>query len=96
MATGRMKPTTFAAVAKPYYEGGHGKGRKCLLSIVRFTPEELHDAYTCAMFMKTLKEGKTTAKRLIVELPSSESDAKDIAKAFMGLGQMEVRYYGQN
>ena len=88
-----MKPMTFCVVAKPYYDGGHGKGRKQTISYIKFTPEDLHDAFTCGCFMKTLSEERRTAKKLVVYLPNSESDAKGIAEAFLTCGDLEIRYY---
>lgn len=93
MAIPAMKPMTFCVVARPYYEGGHGKGRKQNISYIRFSKEELHDAYTCGCFMKTLLENKRTAKKLVVFVPSGENDAKDIAKAFKSCGELEIRFY---
>ena len=90
---GRMSPVDYATLAKPRYDQGHGKGRKRLECVVRFSKEDMHDGLACGLFVKALSEGRTLARKLIVELPSSESDAKDIARAFQTYGRMEVVYY---
>lgn len=87
-----MRPEGFMMASFPL-DCGHGKGRMQKICYVRFNKEELHDSTICALFIRTLQEGKGKAEKLVVELPKSEPDASDIGKAFQTAGKLEIRLY---